>query len=98
MGDALAPYNHPAIAAAILKPFVSEANHWMVEQHGVFQATTSGTISAGIGEAREAFRDSPWFEYTAEFCAKYDQVAFDADYRSGAPRTFRAAHPRDPFR
>ena len=31
LGDPLAPFNHPEIAAAIVKPFVSEANHWMVE-------------------------------------------------------------------
>ena len=32
-----APFNHADIAAAIVKPFVSEGNHWMVEQHGIFQ-------------------------------------------------------------
>ena len=37
IGDNLAPYNHPSIAAGILKAFVSEANHWMVEHHGIFQ-------------------------------------------------------------
>src|ERR1700735_57906 len=37
IGDTLSPFNHPAIGAAILKPFVSEANHWMVAHHGIFQ-------------------------------------------------------------
>ncbi len=37
IGDTLAPYNHPDIAAGILKPFVSPANHWMVQHHGIFQ-------------------------------------------------------------
>src|SRR5262245_48901115 len=37
IGDTLGTYNHPDIAAAILKPFVSEANFWMVEHHGIFQ-------------------------------------------------------------
>ena len=37
IGDTLGPANHADIAAAILKPFVSEQNHWMVEQHGTFQ-------------------------------------------------------------
>ena len=31
---------------------------------------------------RDRFRDSPYYEYTDEFCAKYDQVAFDPDYIS----------------
>src|SRR5437016_7036506 len=35
IGDTLAPFNHPTIAAGILEPFVSKANHWMVrsEEH-----------------------------------------------------------------
>ena len=37
IGDMLGSWNHPDVAAAILKPFVSEANHWMVEKHGIFQ-------------------------------------------------------------
>src|SRR5688500_16426354 len=35
IGDTLGSFNHPDIAAAILKPFVSEANLWMVQQHGI---------------------------------------------------------------
>jgi len=37
IGDTLGTFDDPDIAAAILKPFVSEENHWMVEKHGVFQ-------------------------------------------------------------
>ena len=37
IGDTLSPYSHPDIAAGILKPFVSEANHFMVKHHGEFQ-------------------------------------------------------------
>ena len=32
IGDTLGTYDHGAIAAAILKPFVSEANLWMMER------------------------------------------------------------------
>jgi predicted HD phosphohydrolase len=82
IGDTLAPFNHPAIGAAILKPFVSEANHWMVEHHGIFQGYYFWHHVGGDKNAREAYRDSPYFDYTAEFCAKYDQTAFDAEYHS----------------
>lgn len=37
IGVTLCSYNHADLAAAILKPFVSEANHWMVQHHGIFQ-------------------------------------------------------------
>jgi predicted HD phosphohydrolase len=82
IGDTLSPFNHPAIAADILKPFVSEANHWMVEKHGIFQGYYFWHHVGLDRNSREAYRSSPYFEYTEEFCAKYDQTAFDADYRS----------------
>lgn len=82
IGDTLAPYNHPGIAATLLKPFVSEANHWMVEQHGVFQGYYFWHHLGGDRHAREEFRGHEFFEYTEEFCAKYDQTAFDPSYVS----------------
>ena len=83
IGDTLSPYAHPDIAAAILKPFVSKANHWMVEKHGIFQGYYFWDYIDGLdGNAREAFRDSEYFDYTEEFCAKYDSVAFDPEYTS----------------
>jgi predicted HD phosphohydrolase len=82
VGDALAPYDHPAIAATMLRGRVSEANLFMVEQHGVFQGWYFWHHIGQDRDAREAFRDSPWFDRTAEFCAEYDQVSFDPTYRS----------------
>jgi len=82
IGDTLSPYNHPAIAAAIVKPFVSEANHWMVEHHGIFQGYYFWHHIGLDRDTREQYRESPYFDYTEEFCAKYDQTAFDPDYTS----------------
>ncbi len=83
IGDNFAPYNHPDIAAAILKTRVSAKNHWMVEKHGVFQGYYFWDYIDGLsGDAREEFRDHEYFDYTAEFCALYDQTAFDATYKS----------------
>ena len=82
IGDALSPYNHPSIAAGILQPFVSEANHFMVLNHGVFQGYYFWDHIGLDSNAREKFRDSPHFDYTAEFCAEYDQRSFDAGYPS----------------
>ncbi|MGE0880732.1 MAG: HD domain-containing protein [Acidimicrobiia bacterium] len=82
IGDTLAPYDHPAIAATILRGRVSEANLFMVEQHGVFQGIYFWHYIGQDQHAREQFRDSPFFDRTAEFCALYDQVSFDPDYLS----------------
>ena len=78
--DTLGPANHADIAAAILKPFVSEQNHWMVKQHGIFQGYYFFHHLGGNRDMREQFRDHPWFDYCAEFCAEYDQNSFDLDY------------------
>ena len=37
IGDTLGTFNHFDIAAAILKPFISAENLWMVQNHGIFQ-------------------------------------------------------------
>ena len=82
IGDTLGAYNHPDIAAAILKPFVSAQNHWMVEQHGIFQGYYFFHYLGMDRDMRDNFRDHPYFQRTAEFCEKYDQTAFDPNYES----------------
>lgn len=77
IGDTLGSFNHPDIAAAIVKPFVSEQNHWMVEKHGIFQAYYFFHHLGLDRNIREQYRDHPYFDYTAEFCELYDNPAFD---------------------
>lgn len=88
IGDTLGSFNHPDIAAAILRPFVSERNLWMVEQHGIFQGYYFFHHLGLDRDLRERFRGHPHFEYTAEFCEKYDQAAFDPNYESLPLETF----------
>ena len=77
IGDTLGTFNHPDIGAAILKPFVSAENHWMVEKHGIFQGYYFFHHLGMNRDMREQFRGHACFERTAEFCAKYDGPAFD---------------------
>lgn len=82
IGDTLTPFDHPTIAAGIVKPFVSEAHHWMVQHHGIFQGYYFWHHIGLDRDTRDRYRDSPYYDLTEEFCAKYDQVAFDPDYVS----------------
>ena len=77
IGDTLGSFNHFDIGAAILKPFVSEANHWMVQHHGIFQGYYFFHHIGLDRNLREQFRSSPHFTLTEEFCALYDNPAFD---------------------
>ena len=77
IGDTLGSFNHPEIAAAILKPFVSEENLWMVQNHGVFQGYNFFHHIGMNRNMRDMFKSSPHFERTAEFVELYDNPAFD---------------------
>lgn len=82
IGDTLGAYNHPDIAAAILKPFVSEELHWIVQHHGIFQGYNFFHHIGLNRNMRDQFQGHPYYEATAEFIEKYDCPAFDPDYES----------------
>lgn len=77
IGDMLGSWNHPDVSAAILKPFVSEANRWMVEKHGIFQGYHFFQHIGMDPNMREQFRGHPHFERTERFVDLYDDPAFD---------------------
>ncbi|WP_297506645.1 HD domain-containing protein [uncultured Caulobacter sp.] len=82
IGDILGPRNHADIAAAILQPFVSERNHWMVAHHAIFQGYYFFHHLGLDRDMRDQFRGHPDFEHTAKFCHVYDQEAFDPNFKS----------------
>lgn len=80
IGDTLGSANHADIAAAIVKPFVDDDLHWMVEQHGVFQGYYFFHYLGLDRNLRDQFAGHPYYDLTEEFTAEYDQPAFDPDY------------------
>ncbi len=85
IGDLLAPYNHSEVAAAVLRPYVSERTYWIVRHHGLFQSYYYAHHSGGDRgdrNARDAYRDHPWYQATVDFCHRWDQSSFDPDYES----------------
>ena len=78
IGDTLGSYNHADVAAAILEPFVSQANHWMVKHHGIFQGYNFFHHLGMDRNLRDQYRDSEHYDHTARFIEKYDNLAFDA--------------------
>ena len=82
IGDELAPYSHSEMAAAILRPFVSEKMYWIIKHHGIFQLYYYAHHIGGDRNAREVFKDNPWYQDAIDFCHLYDQNCFDPDYNS----------------
>lgn len=80
IGDELAPHTHGEMVAAILKPYVSEKAAWIVKHHGAFQQYYMAHKTEDEKNARNHFKDSPFYEDCVNFCGNYDQNCFDPDY------------------
>ena len=80
IGDGLAPYNHDAMAAEVLRPYLREEVVWCVAHHGVFQMVYYAHHYGWDKDAREKFRGEPHFAACEEFCERWDQASFDPHY------------------
>lgn len=82
IGDLLAPANHSQLAAAMLAPFVSEKNHWIIGHHGLFQGYYYFHFVGQDRNARDVYRDHPHYQACVDFCARWDQPSFDPDFKT----------------
>ena len=82
IGDELAPLNHSEYAAAVLKPYVSEKTHWIVEKHGVFQLYYYAHHLGHDKNEREKYKGHKYYEDTIKFCENWDQKSFDPNFKS----------------
>ena len=82
MGDELAPHTHSEMAAAVLRPFVSDKIYWIVKTHGIFQMIYYAHHVGGDPNARDRFRDHEHYDEAVRFCEDYDQNCFDPDFKS----------------
>ena len=89
IGDELAPMNHSEYAATILKPYVSERTHWIIEKHGEFQMYYYAHHLGGNRNKRDEYKDHKYYQDTINFCEKYDQSSFDPNYKSLPLEFFR---------
>ena len=89
IGDELAPMNHSEYAAAILKPYVSEKTHWIIEKHGEFQMYYYAHYLGGNRNKRDEYKSHKYYQDTINFCEQYDQNSFDPNYKSLPLEFFR---------
>jgi len=90
IGDELAPLNHSEYAAAVLKPYVSEKTHWIVEKHGEFQMYYYAHHIGGNRNQREKYKGHKYYEDTVNFCKKWDQKSFDPNFKSLPLENFKS--------
>jgi len=82
IGDTFGTTNHDKIAAAIIQPYVSEKNHWIVSHHGTFQGYYFFEYSGLDKNLRDKYKNHEYYGDCEEFCREYDQNSFDPNFTS----------------
>ncbi|HEX5615854.1 MAG TPA: HD domain-containing protein [Acidimicrobiia bacterium] len=80
VGKAVSVPNHPEIAAAIIKPYVRDEVYWMIRAHQDFQGRHYYHHFGGDPDARDQYREEPWYGLAEQFADEWDQTSFDPDY------------------
>ena len=82
IGDELAPLNHSEYAAAVIKPYVSEKTHWIIEKHGEFQMYYYAHHLNSNRNQRDKYKGHKFYKDTLNFCENWDQKSFDPNFKS----------------
>ena len=88
IGDGLAPLNHSEYSASVLRPYVSEKTHWVVEKHGEFQMYYYAHHLGGNKNQRDKYKGHKYYKDTIDFCEKWDQKSFDPNFKSLSLKEF----------
>jgi predicted HD phosphohydrolase len=80
IGKVISVVNHPAIAAEILKPYVSRETYEIIRTHQDFQGKHYYALMGLDPNARRQYEREPWYELATKFTDEWDQTSFDPNY------------------
>jgi predicted HD phosphohydrolase len=80
MGKTISNANHPAIAAEMIRPWVSPDAYWVVKVHQDFQGLHYYARMGLDPMMRLKHQDHPAYGLAAQFADEWDQTAFDPGY------------------
>jgi predicted HD phosphohydrolase len=80
MGKVISNANHPAIAAEMIRPWVSDESYWVVKVHQDFEGMHYYDRMGLDPMVRRKHADHPYYELAERFADQWDQFAFDPDY------------------
>ena len=89
VGETLGPLNHGQVDAAILRPFVSEQNHWVLAHHAIFQTYFYPATSDSI-PTRATTQGQPLLPGMHRLHDQLGRGLFRRHLRLGAPFDVRA--------
>jgi predicted HD phosphohydrolase len=82
IGKVISVENHPAIAAEILRPYVSDETYEIVRTHQDFQGRHYYALMGRDPDERRKYEGMPWFQLACKFTDEWDQASFDPDYET----------------
>lgn len=80
IGKTVSNANHPAIAAEMIRPWVSPDAYWVVKVHQDFQGLHYYERMGLDPMMRSKHADHPAYALAAKFADEWDQTAFDPEY------------------
>ena len=80
IGKTISNANHPAIAAEMIRPWVSPEAYWVVKVHQDFQGLHYYARMGLDPMMRRKHEGHPAYDLAAKFADEWDQTAFDPDY------------------
>jgi len=80
IGKVVSVFNHPAIAAEMIRPFVRDDVYHAIKYHQDFQGRHYYEHFGKSPNLRDQYRDEPWYALAEQFADEWDQVAFDPAY------------------
>jgi predicted HD phosphohydrolase len=80
IGKFVSTANHAAMSAEVLAPYVRPDLYHLVQHHQIFQGAAYNHHFGWDPDAREAYRDEPWFDLAVTFADDWDQTSFDPDF------------------
>jgi len=80
IGKVISVENHPAIAAEILKPYVSHDTYEIVRTHQDFQGLHYYALMGKDPNSRSRYSGESWYSTACVFADGWDQTSFDPEY------------------
>lgn len=80
MGKFISNSNHPAIAAEMMRPWISDEVYWVVKVHQDFEGMHYFDRVGLDPMMRNRHKGHQYYESAERFADEWDQKAFDPDY------------------
>ena len=88
MAKAVNVPNHGAIAAEMMRPYISDTLYHAVYNHQAFQGEHYYGFFGAPTDLREKFKDEPWYEFARKLTDEWDAPGFDPNFTPDSLESF----------